>query len=425
LSMARALGEKEVEELSPAIVELAGRLRQPEQEQSPINSEVRRWLLQGGPLPKGKDRQPTLHALAELALDTTARDRRPYFSDSIRGWEVSFNLNTVSPYLADKVSQVRQRIGPSLDGFVDVATTYFHDHTAPFSPADRAVAQDLAVILPLYSDGDEWSTDRTAAMLTAQLRAAYTDDPSQTVDTPIDELLPAKPWAILSQIVAINGEIPEFVGTATPKSKAVVEKLATLDRLLAGEIANDRIDHERRSLNGLLAEAPVETIRRLITRADDQEVWRFLEGRGGQLSGFIDANSFLNPDAPPALPLGGFVGAGFMPAEAPRTKETIDPLLLLAIFNDLTGSSEAQDRRIASLFRTSVKTGELGDQIKILLNSPLQSRKHAAHMLREMAAKTGSPELRERLLIVDPTISGAAAAEPEVPASGVKDNTSF
>jgi hypothetical protein len=415
-------------ELWPEIIALSRQLQQPDNASRPLSPRLReslfRMAAQVGPVvpntpqPPRKPGEPeppvgreASHAMAELVLDSIIRDKQTIFSEWIRDNHTDRNVNNLSPYAPTKVAALRNTLGPSLHGFADVATTYFHDHTAPFYPEARAVAHELGVVLPLYSDGDEWGIERAAAMLTAQLHAAYTDDPAQTIDVPMKDLLPTDAWTSLAQIVAITGEIPEFIGSATPKSKPLAEKLATLDRLLVRKVVEDRVNDERQSLNGLLAEAPIETIRRLCVGVDERGFVSFGPNEQSSLRRLLGNKSFLNPLVDP-LPEWFGKAEGFPPYE------TIDPLLLLAILNDLTGANEARDSQVAALFQVEIKNGELGDHIKILLESPLQSRKHAARILREMAAKTASRELRDRILIVDPSIGGKAAepADSTVPA---------
>jgi len=409
--------ESELAELSQQVIETCRALREHPPESRKLAEASRDWLI--GYIsrpPVLTQNEDVTRALAELLMDDVV----------VRG-RTEANLVRQEPVRTDRVPHfagtsklewLRIAYGATLSSWVAVANEYLDEHVAPpYSDVDRAVYRGVLRASEVFSDGDDWPVEQTARILTDQLRAAYVDDPSQTVDTPIHELLPAKPWTILSQIVAINGEIPEFIGTATPKSKPLADRLLTLDRLLDGAVVADRVEDGRQSLNGLLAEAPVETIQRLFVAMKEDGLLQFGRHRNHP-SELMNVSSALNPvmELPPS-------GGGFVWGEAPPPLQTIDPLLLLAILHDLQRpDDEARDRQLAAMFQIQLRDGELGDHIALLLKSPLQSRKHAARMLREMAAKTGSSKLRERLLIVDPTISGAAAAKPEAPASGTKDD---
>jgi hypothetical protein len=75
---------------------------------------------------------------------------------------------------------------------------------------------------------------------------------------------------------------------------------------------------------------------------------------------------------------------------------------------------------MASLESMGLSGTTFADNIRKLLASRLQSRHHAARMLREMAAKTESAELLSMIKAIDPAAvaaavppdGGAAPAEP-------------
>ncbi len=97
----------------------------------------------------------------------------------------------------------------------------------------------------------------------------------------------------------------------------------------------------------------------------------------------------------------------------------VDPLLLLAILDDLTGRDDVRDGRIASLFAKGDAAGVIHTEnlfvldLKYLLASQLKARVHARRMLAEMAVKANSDKLVAAVWEIDSeAVKGAEAARP-------------
>ena len=341
-------------------------------------------------------------ALAGLAFhDVTKRGER--FMPIVQSPLVVKNV--VMPYEQRVIESTRSFCGPALYGWAAVANEYLATHKRlRYSDTDRTIMNGVFRTTSLYSDGDDWPVQRTAGILTEQLHAAYYDENSPLVEEPMSELVPASPAIMLSQIVAITGEIPEFVNNGHPKSAETATKLRDLDRLLAGEPVE--------SIEGILGEVPVEALRKLITNPSILNGQVFLGQTTDGLRIALSDSSHFNPQV--TTPVSG----GFL---APTHRQPVDPLLLLAVLPDLVGESMERDSAIASLGKLDIAGTTFADHIRNLLASRLQSRRHAKRMLREMAAKTESPELLDMIKSIDPEAVQPVAEGGAEPISNEKD----
>ena len=294
---------------------------------------------------------------------------------------------STSAYDQRVLDEQRRHYGPALAGWPSVANSYFEKHdSAQYSTAEARVFNGLCQSIAFYSDGDDWPVDRTAEILTEQLRAAYTDDPQQTVAQPVLELLPASPATMLAQIVAITGEIPDFVKTGSPRSAEVVRKLAVLDQVLTGRESPEGIELGFGQMAGIAQDAPCEFIRHVIENAEA------IEFPGDVTRVRLGANMH-------STVAGTLQSIG---ERGDRDQRFIDPLLILAMLSDLAGTNEQTDVRIASVPNAIMLGATFADHIRNLLASRLQSRRHAKRMLREMAGKTESQPLLDMIKSIDP-----------------------
>ncbi len=144
-----------------------------------------------------------------------------------------------------------------------VANAYLEKHpTPPNGPEVRWVIGPVGWVLNSYSDGDDWPAEKTAALLTEQLRGFYTDDSKETTDGNWRHRVPADPATLLTEIVAITGKIPDFVRKGHPKPASVAARLKRLEALLkAGKTNPIDLAEDHAHLAGLIGLAPYEVIK--------------------------------------------------------------------------------------------------------------------------------------------------------------------
>ncbi len=164
--------------------------------------------------------------MAELILDLIVREHRrvdEFLSFPAVQWTRFYDPGVVA--------ERRRLVGRLLGPWLTVANGYLKQHTAPpYDVAERQVVAWMYLPLTLYSDGDSWRADETAALLTQQLRAYYSDDPRGTTNQSVEELLPATPSELLTDIVRVTGDIPDFVKSGYPRSRAVAAVRQRLEK---------------------------------------------------------------------------------------------------------------------------------------------------------------------------------------------------
>jgi hypothetical protein len=228
---------------------------------------------------------------------------------------------------------------------------------------------------------------------------------------------------LLQIIVRGGGELPKFVLIELPKSQNVVDRLQELDAGLKGAI-EPKVFLEQLESNafaGLYDEAPYQAIKLAVRETDVLLPRQPLHGvdRVGQArvaAGARNAASLgyiLTPDS--ILEFLAKPGA-----EGPaRDKTVIDPLLLLAALETLTGQSEGQDLRIRYLLspvltmdaQPSCLQHRVSPQLKSLIAGPTKSAADAKRLLREMAAKSKNQELIVAIREIDESIEPRVVKE--------------
>jgi serine/threonine protein kinase len=281
-----------------------------------------------------------------------------------------------------------------LDQWLSVVNDYLEKHRAPpYGRDDLWVIQSLDLVLKSYCDGDDWPAEKTAALLSEELRGYYTDDPKKTTDSKWHDLVPADPATLLTDIVAITGKIPDFVRKGYPKPASVAVRLKRLEALAkAGQTNPVTLAEDRTQLAGLIALAPYEVIKLAVSLAPatqapsnrkqvDIDFW--------QPAQILSGTSSSQPES---WNNGGWT-------------EPIDPRLLLAMLADLAGQNPTQDKRIAGLFiNPNMKSG-FWIPLQDLLAGPLKARETARRQLQNMAATAKSPDLVNAIRDLDPTLA--------------------
>jgi hypothetical protein len=351
-------------------------------------------------------------AFAELALQGLIAGR----PDVVGQFKVDLVYSGVPgatpPYDARFVANAREYSGHYLDKWLDVVNPWLNEHRVPpFEDATRKVVKALEKPLLLYSDGDDWPADQTAAILTELLRRYYTDDPNATTADSVEKLLLASPASLLTQIVRSTGQIPDFVRSGHPRPAAVNDRLKKF--AAAVESWNGRHLPNHNGFAGLYDDAPLEVIRlamgampptrRNAPAAIPTRHWLILASTGASVTVTAQGTIEGKPDS------------------------FVDPLLLLAALHDLAGESENQDLQIARLLGET-ETGfqspgfhpnqakdpravGLKVHLQNVLASPLKARHHARRMLEEMAAKAKGQELRDAVKVILAEEQSGAAEE--------------
>jgi hypothetical protein len=297
---------------------------------------------------------------------------------------------------------------------------------APGPPGDetsrtllQSVVNDVVpASLRLYTDRDDWPADETARILTERLRGYYTDDPNDTTDQSVEDLLPASPADMLSRVVWITGRIPDFARTGRPRPKDLADRLKTFETLVTGTQAErDALLPSDGERINLFDAAPYQVIRLSVGETTLRTPQGF--GRGESAESHPAAIIYLASDR----------GNDRSNNTVSQAVSWLDPLLLLAAMAELTGESEAQDARIALLLAAlrgsqaesgtvpmgggrgrrgggrrggadSRRGGLQEGNLQQLLASPLVARHHARRMLEEMAEKAKSDALRNAVKVI-------------------------
>jgi len=305
--------------------------------------------------------------LAGLVLDRILKT--PQFMQT---WSGNSLLESAPVFGTEFVTGFRARNQYFLDQWLSVANAYLEQHrTLPYSPDVLWVIQSLDLALKSYSEGDDWPAEKTAALLSDELRGYYTDDPTKTTNHNWRELVPAEPATLLTEIVAITGKIPDFVRNGHPKPASVAARLRRLEALLKADKTHPAVLAQDSAIAGLIALAPYQVIKL---------VNKFCIPREGPRRG------------DPSYILGG----------TPANR--IDPRLLLATLADLAGEDQAQDERIAGLFTNPYMKNGFRIPLENLLSGPLKARGTARRQLQKMAATARSPELIKVIRDLDPTL---------------------
>ncbi len=219
----------QIESLISAINQLGDGLRAAGD--SPTTNLMRSDLL--GVLksePKGGWPPSVQKTTARLILDSVVRDDRRLYEF------VNFSTGGGNTTYGPKVAAERRRdFGRWFAPALAAANECLRQHMAPpYRFAARDVVGWMHLPLVLYSNGDSWPAEETAALLTQQLRAYYSSDAQGTTDQSAENLLPASPSAMLTDIVRVTGEIPDFVKTGYPRSRAVAATRQQLESALKG-----------------------------------------------------------------------------------------------------------------------------------------------------------------------------------------------
>jgi serine/threonine protein kinase len=259
------------------------------------------------------------------------------------------------PYGSGYVAEVRKQMQPFLDLWVEVANQYLEEHRdTPSDEGVLTVVNSLDMVLRIYSEGDNWPVERTAALTSDLLRPYYTDAKLA------DELDNGPHWdvphTLVKQFVRINGQIPEFVRPHISPSPSVAEELKKLDVQLANLHQKEASQNAGESLAKLISAAPYDAIQFCIV---DEKLG---------------------------------VSSVVLVEQHIRKGAMIDPLLLLAMLVELTGKNESQDARIASFF--NLEKG-FNDQLLDLLSGSLKAGAIARQLLEKMAASSKSDQLTE------------------------------
>jgi hypothetical protein len=278
-----------------------------------------------------------------------------------------------------------------LDQWLVVANDYLEKHPAPPNgPEVRWVIGPVGWVLNSYSDGDDWPAEKTAALLTEQLRGYYTDDPNKTTDVKsLYDLVPAEPATLLAEIVPITGAIPDFVRKGHPKLASVAARLKRLGAVLkAGQPSPRALTQGPAEFAGLMGQAPYEVIKLAVgqrpaypsasdRKADIWNPWYVLQATSAEQPELWNNNR----------------------------RTDIDPRLLLTVLADLAGQNQVQDNRIAGLLSNPNMKDRFRVPMENLLTSPLKARGTARRLLEKIAATAKSPELVKVIRDLDPILA--------------------
>jgi serine/threonine protein kinase len=339
--------------------------------------------------------------LAGLILDSTFK--MPFYVQGFWGNSTSFSsssqpLAESAPFFGKEVvARFRANKQFFLDQWLSVTNDYLEKHpTPPNGPQVRWVIGPLGWVLNSYSDGDDWPAEKTAALLTEQLRGYYTDDPQKTTEIKwLFDLVPEQPATLLTEIVPITGKIPDFVRTGHPKPAFVADRLKRFETLIKAGVTSptELIRNPANRFTGLIGLVPYEVIKLAVgPRPSNQPVPHPRQFDPWTPMDVLCAASTSHPEV----------------WNNDGKTCPIDPRLLLTALADLTGQSQAQDEQIASLFANAGGRGAMKAEFRIplenLLAGPLKARGTARRLLTKMAATAKSPDLVRAIRDLDPSL---------------------
>jgi hypothetical protein len=312
--------------------------------------------------------------MAELILDLIVREHRrvdEFLSFPAVQWTRFYDPGVVA--------ERRRLVGRLLGPWLTVANGYLKQHTAaPYDVAERQVVAWMYLPLTLYSDGDSWRADETAALLTQQLRAYYSDDPRGTTNQSVEELLPSTPSELLTDIVRVTGEIPDFVKTGFPRSRTVA---TTRQRFENAVKSRDLRPVQLRSMeqdpsllsganqNSLAVDDPYGVVKLAVELAP--------AGRPKKFEEWFSAQSLLRITT--------------------LESSDIDPLLYIAVLTDLAGRNPAWDDNVAELVKNWQPGTDTRVGLEYLVAGHTKASGHARRLLKAFAAKAKSPKLADAL----------------------------
>jgi len=332
---------------------------------------ARVWLETAKRIPLASEKAAALilRKSVELGPDSVLY----YFrSDIFRDWR---------PYVGVWATQARKETEYFVGSWIPIVNRYLQDHRdATPDRAMLAIVRSLDYALRLHFSDDDWDVDTTAALLTERLRDYYATQAPTPAGGAVDELPSTTPAMLLTQIVRINGKIPEFVREGRPRAKMATEKLAAFEQLLTGGATVKQFNREIDKFDSLIELAPYHAIK-LVVGANT------LDQR-------IDMEDLLY--APSGSTIGNSYGR-----EGPLPT---DPMLLLAVLADLTGRSEGQDARIADLIGERHPNRKVRQDIDAILSGPWALRTVAHDLLQQIAGRSKSRTLTEEVRRLDPSV---------------------
>jgi Protein kinase domain len=289
------------------------------------------------------------------------------------------------------VSKLREKSRQFLDQWLGVANGFLQKHAEPpYDAAVRAVAESVSPALLVYSDGDNWPVDETIALFTKQLRTYYADNPNERTVQSANDLLPASPALLLTQIVRVTGDIPDFVKKGHPKPRSVIAKWERFEVAVNPQMRGS--DFHR------LFEDDPYAVMQLAVRP---------------------------PAAAEKIQAQGFVVGPLSPEQiisATANYDVVDPILVLSLLADLTGNSPAQDVRIAAFLKTWQPGTNMGRGLENLFASHLRAREQARRLLQRMMTKAKSPSLMNAVRELNLPLSPQSASDAR-PSLGVSQAT--
>jgi hypothetical protein len=359
------------------LTQLAARLRDAPADN--LQNQMRGCLVNLARYLQGPDWPPELSkALAQMILKDIIE--RP--GDVSRYFPFTLHVTgSLPPYGSSYVAEIREQMQPYLASWVEVASQYLEEHRdAPADAGVFSVVSSLEMVLRVYSEGDNWPVEKTAALLTNLLRALYYTDPAdKAAGEPADTRLVPGPTVLLTQIARITGRIPECVRTGHPSSESTIERLTKLEKCLNSPAEFPKLFDDENTLPNLFGEAPYETTRLCVAE--------------NKLPAAVMGNRSARLTSPASVLYTIFMRMS--PQNHPRAAST-DPLLVLVILAELTGEREAEDARIATLFNDGMDSAKVfRKRVEELLASSLNVRGIALRSLEKMAANSKNNELTE------------------------------
>jgi hypothetical protein len=327
-------------------------------------------------------------AAASLVLDAIVRGNQTFENAS----EVRPGFMFPHAYSPTNVKRAREQTAPFLDQWLGVANAYLAQHgSPPFDPPVREIVRSVCWTGYLYLDKDHWPETDSVELLKKYLRAYYGDNPDGTTDQSVTDLLPALPNALLTQIVRVTGEIPDFVKTGYPRVRAIAKNRQQLAAAIkagkANQLHNSGFPGQLQNASGRWTESIADLLAR-----DPYGVLK-LAVQPRPKNSPLPKPGYFDPYAPSEVLL-----------VTVRQSADMDPLLYLAIVTDLAGSNADVDEQIATLIQrwqpgTDVHTG-----LEDVLEGDRVAGNQARRLLKEMAAKAKSPALVDAMRELNATL---------------------
>lgn len=303
---------------------------------------------------------------------------------TIREYFTSSWTNNEFPYSTAVFDDLRKRSACFLNGWTDVANRELAKDVENGDAEDeKRLLRSLDRFHRSRLPDDDWDVARTAELLSERLRRYYESD-NDDGDREDGDFTP-EVETLLTQIVRITGDIPDFVLNNRPRSPFVSARLEHFEKTIAETKSQLEFSRQADDFGGLIKSAPFHCLTAIVRNQNET-------------LGSLSTTYFIEAiDEPTHY---------YPPKEVPP----IDPLLMLAILAELSGESEQQDIRISAPLLQPHPRRMVTRHIDDILSADTAMKPIARRLLQKIADRAKADNLRQAVHQLDPTIESAGGS---------------